>query len=88
MDEFDTLPPDADEQTRDRLAERFAPELRKLFADHPALAKLHADAPRGERFAQKTLGLALADLYNPAQLDVMIRAQRIIVDESRAAEKS
>ena len=47
----------------------------------PRLVDIDADAPHGAPFARKTIGLALQDLYNPAQLDVMRRVELI-----RAAE--
>jgi DNA-binding transcriptional MerR regulator len=71
--EFDTLPADADEQTRQHIAERMAPYVREVFDEHPELRTPNADAPRGEAYAMKTMGRALKDLYNPAQLDVMRR---------------
>ncbi len=36
-EEFDALPPDADEDVRGRLAERFAPELALVFRQYPWL---------------------------------------------------
>ena len=71
--EFDDLPADADEQTRDALAERFAPYVRDLLIDNPGLVDVNADAPGGSRFAEQTAGRAMRDLYNPAQLDVIRR---------------
>ncbi|TWF80496.1 DNA-binding transcriptional MerR regulator [Pseudonocardia hierapolitana] len=76
--EFDTLPPDADEQTRRDLAERMARYVRELFDAYPDLRAPHIDAPRGEAFAMKTIGKALRDLYNPAQLDVMRRINTLL----------
>lgn len=76
--EFDTLPADADEATRQDLAERLAPYIRSVRESHPALTESRADAPRGARFAEKAIGHAMADLYNPAQLDVLRRAGEIL----------
>jgi DNA-binding transcriptional MerR regulator len=78
--EFDTLPADADEQTRKDVAERWAPHVRKLFDEHPALRAPHVDAPHGEAFARKTIGKALRDLYNPAQLDVLRRLDELLTE--------
>ncbi|MFI7612082.1 MerR family transcriptional regulator [Nonomuraea terrae] len=65
--EFDALPPDADEETRERLARRIAPQMLALVDKHPA-------PPRTvERAAAGTIVEALRDLYNPAQLDVFVR---------------
>lgn len=71
---FDHLPADADETTRQALAERLAPNMEAVRAAHPALREAGTDAPRGARFAQRAIDAAVAELYNPAQLDVLRRA--------------
>lgn len=71
--EFDSLPADADEQTRQDLAERLAPYARGKRDAYPALALAHRDAPRGGRFARETVATAIRELYNAAQIDVMVR---------------
>ena len=76
--EFDTLPADSDEATRQDLAERLAPYIRSVRQDHPGLSEARFDAPRGARFAEKTIDDAMTDLYNPAQLDVLRRAGEIL----------
>lgn len=76
--ELDTLAADADEATRQSLAERLAPYIRAVRQDHPGLTEARFDAPRGARFAEKTIDDAMADLYNPAQLDVLRRAGEIL----------
>ncbi|MFJ9211318.1 MerR family transcriptional regulator [Streptomyces sp. NPDC102264] len=78
LTEFDHLPADADEQTRQDLAERMrlAPAVRKMLTDFPSFQDLSADAPRGEDFARRTLAEAALDLYNPAQIDVLVRMNR------------
>jgi hypothetical protein len=78
LGEFDDLPADADEETRRALADRFVPYLRSLFADHPGLQDVSADAPGGARFADRTGAKAVRELYNPAQIDVMVRAHRLL----------
>ncbi|MEV1292153.1 MerR family transcriptional regulator [Pseudonocardia sp. NPDC049635] len=72
-EEFENLPADADEQTRQDLAERMTPYVRDLHAAHPSMRTIREDAPRGASFAQRTMGAAMQDLYNPAQIDVMKR---------------
>lgn len=67
-------------QTRQDVAERWAPHVRKLFDEHPALQAPHIDAPHGEAFARKTIGKALRDLYNPAQLDVLRRVDALLAE--------
>ncbi len=76
--ELDTLAADADEATRQGLAERLAPYIRSVREDHPGLIEARVDAPRGARFAEKAIDDAMADLYNPAQLDVLRRAGDIL----------
>ena len=76
--EFDNLPADADEATRRDLAERLAPYIRAINEAHPSLAQSRSDAPLGERFAERAIGAAMVDLYNPAQLDVLRRAGEIV----------
>ncbi|MET0475941.1 MAG: MerR family transcriptional regulator [Mycobacterium sp.] len=75
---FDDLPADADETTRQDVAERIAPYLRKVKAAHPDLADSRLDAPGGARFADRTIAAAMTDLYNAAQLDVLRRASEIL----------
>lgn len=67
--EFDDLPADADAETRRDLAERMTPRVRALLAEHPELRELDLSPQR----AAQTIGVAMRDLYNPAQLDVMRR---------------
>jgi DNA-binding transcriptional MerR regulator len=74
--EFDNLPADADEQTRSELTERLAPHVRALYSEHPEMGHWHTAAPRGAPFAMRSLGVAIADLYNSAQIDVLVRVGR------------
>lgn len=76
MSEFDRLPADTDEQTRDELVERLRPELRDLLTEHPRMFDINDDAPRGARHAGHTAAVALRDLYNVAQIDVLQRVVR------------
>ncbi|MEV5651767.1 MerR family transcriptional regulator [Nocardia sp. NPDC052254] len=73
--EFDSLPEDADERTRAELAERMTPIVRELYAEHPALGKVD-DSPVGPERAAQALAVALKDLYNKAQLDVLFRVNQ------------
>ena len=76
--EFDALTDEADEATRQNLAERLAPEVRSLTDTYPWMKDPSSQAPRGAAFAESTIGQALVGLYNPAQLDVMIRVHTIL----------
>lgn len=73
--EFDHLPEDADEQTRQSLAERMLamPYLREMRDAFPGAASLYSGAPRGEEHARQTIGKVVVELYNKAQIDVLIR---------------
>jgi DNA-binding transcriptional MerR regulator len=79
--EFDDLPAEADEATRQAVAERMVPYVHTVRARHPDLNEPLSDAPRGARFAARTVGDALRDLYNPAQLDVLQRTEALIRTE-------
>ncbi|OZM71188.1 MerR family transcriptional regulator [Amycolatopsis antarctica] len=68
---FENLPEDADDETCQDLAERLAPYVRAMFADHPGLRTASADAPRGTRFANNTMNTAIRDLYNAGQVKVL-----------------
>lgn len=76
--EFDDLPADAGEATRQDLAERMMPYVHALRSGHPGANDPDSDAPRGARFAQETLDRAIGDLYNPAQLDVLRRIKILL----------
>ena len=73
--EFDALPVDADEGTRQRLAEglRALPLVKEVHTAFPDAAGVYTGAPRGEEFVMRTMGKVLVELYNEAQIDVLIR---------------
>ncbi|OAT69429.1 MerR family transcriptional regulator [Mycobacteroides immunogenum] len=82
--ELENLPAEADEQTRADLADRMALHAKRLYADHPGMLNSTEDAPRGQRFAERTVARALLDLFNPAQLDVLVRVGTAVrPEESR-----
>ncbi|MCX2949790.1 MerR family transcriptional regulator [Lentzea sp. NEAU-D7] len=72
---FDTLPEDADEETRQRVADamREMPYMAQIRAAFPDPAGLWSDAPRGVEHARRTVVKVLVELYNKAQLDVLVR---------------
>jgi DNA-binding transcriptional MerR regulator len=72
--EFDALPADADEATRQRLAEDFAPVVHRQFEEHPSLK----DVALSEALAQPVVLHGLVELYNPAQLDVLQRVNTLL----------
>ncbi|HEY0248753.1 MAG TPA: MerR family transcriptional regulator [Gryllotalpicola sp.] len=76
--EFDALPADADERTRELLAARMVPQAGALAERHPWPPE-HDQLPagRGQQSAQTVIS-AMLDLYNPAQLDVLVRVWRAV----------
>ncbi|MFC4334037.1 MerR family transcriptional regulator [Salininema proteolyticum] len=81
--EFDDLAPDADEATRADLAERLAPSAREFNERYPDLLDT-SDSPHDRDFVRRSIGKALRDLYNPAQLDVMRRLHDLIGEPRNA----
>jgi DNA-binding transcriptional MerR regulator len=76
--EFDNLPADADESTRAELAERLAPYADELTSQYPEITAPATDSPVGAKRAAETVGKALRDLYNPAQIDVLVKVNRLL----------
>ncbi|WP_371786307.1 MerR family transcriptional regulator [Streptosporangium subroseum] len=74
--EFDALPPDADEETRELLAQRIAPQTSALTKKHPLPSG--AIQVAGRQSTTDTLITTMLDLYNPAQLDVIVRIWKIV----------
>ncbi|GAA3707757.1 MerR family transcriptional regulator [Streptomyces tremellae] len=72
-DAFDALAPDADEETRAHVARVMAPGIRALVERHPASPRTVEDAEAGRQTATEAVVGAMLDLYNPAQLDVLVR---------------
>lgn len=75
--ELDTLPADADEETRERLARVLAPGLAQNLRDYPWLSEPAAHSSKSERETRETFIDAVRALYNPAQLDVLVRASAL-----------
>lgn len=72
--EINALSADADEATRQRLAELLAPTLAQNLIDYPWISDPAAHLSKSEHVARRTFVEAVAELYNPAQLDVFLRA--------------
>ncbi|GAB2479767.1 MerR family transcriptional regulator [Promicromonospora xylanilytica] len=75
--DIDQLPADADEETRRALAERLARTLRQNFIDYPWLTDPAAHLSKNVLVTAETFAEAVAELYNPAQLDVLSRANAL-----------
>ncbi|EMD24478.1 MerR family transcriptional regulator [Amycolatopsis azurea] len=72
--ELDKLPADADEATRQRVAEALAPVARDQIEAQPSLT----DARTRVALSEPTVLSGLVELYNPAQLDVLRRLNTLI----------
>ncbi len=81
--DLDALSEDASEETRQDLAERLAPDLDRHRQKHPLLQELaeQGAASHGPRNWSVFLQ-AVVELYNPAQIDVLQRAN-VILDRNR-----
>ncbi|GAB2487946.1 MerR family transcriptional regulator [Promicromonospora xylanilytica] len=76
--EFDDLPADADKATRRRLAEHFAPIIARLQEAYPWLSDPETRSVKASGTVETTMIESLRELYNPAQLEVLYRADLII----------
>ncbi|KXK63995.1 MerR family transcriptional regulator [Micromonospora rosaria] len=77
--EFDALTEEASEETRQRLAERYAPEVLRVQQDHPRLTTLKEQGAgvHGPRHWSAFLQ-GIVEMYNPAQIDVLQRVNVIL----------
>ena len=80
--EFETLPPDADDAVIENLAERILPVVLKGRAENPWSQAPTADAPGGAQHAADTMAEAVVQLYNPAQLRVLKRLNELLAEEA------
>jgi DNA-binding transcriptional MerR regulator len=78
---FDALPADADETTRQRLAEDLVPQLRTQLEAHPWLRDPAPQYQKSRSETRKALREALHEVYNEAQLDVIARAEILVGDD-------
>ncbi|KAA9135955.1 MerR family transcriptional regulator [Microbacterium caowuchunii] len=83
-DEITALAPDADEATRQRLAERLAPTLAQNLIEYPWLSDPTGHLATSENVARQTFTEAVLELYNPAQIDVLTRAGILAHERLRA----
>jgi DNA-binding transcriptional MerR regulator len=86
--EFEELTEDTSEETRQRLAERYAVEIRRDMDDHPLLGeavdKLQAG---GDPSTQPVLLHAVVELLNSAQIDVLQRVNAVIYPDAQPAQR-
>ncbi len=72
--EVDALAPDADEATRQRLSEAMAPFLAQQLREYPWLTTPGAQMVGRPDVNGQAITDAMVELYNPAQLEVFLRA--------------
>jgi DNA-binding transcriptional MerR regulator len=83
--EVDALPPDADEATRQSLAEKLAPIIAQNLIDYPWLSDPAAHLSKSRHVTQQTFIDAVVTLYNTAQIDVLTRASVLAHQQVRQA---
>ncbi|MEU4420324.1 MerR family transcriptional regulator [Actinoplanes sp. NPDC024001] len=83
--ELDALSPDADEATRQDLAERLAPVIAQNLTDYPWLLEQSAHLSTSEHATMQTITEAVVSIYNPAQVDVLARASVLAYQEVKPA---
>jgi DNA-binding transcriptional MerR regulator len=85
-DELNSLPADADETTKQRLAEKLAPTHARNLRDYPWLKDPKARLSKSTQADEQTMVEAVLALYSPVQLDVLQRAaflaDALLQDES------
>ena len=82
---FESLPEDADDDARDRLAELLSVGIERAFEQHPWVADPAAQVELLQRPAPATLATmveVLQSVYRPAQLDVLSRASRLAMERT------
>jgi len=83
--DLDDLAPDADEDARRRLVDRLAVSLARNLVEYPWLNDPVAHLAKSPYVTAETMSDAIRELYNPAQLDVLHRAQVIAAERVRAS---
>lgn len=85
--EFEDLPADADQASRDRLARRLAGPIARARTDYPWLNAPRAHLLKDERTTVSTWLESVMALYNAAQLDVLRLASALAAREVRARQE-
>ncbi|MEU7608211.1 MerR family transcriptional regulator [Micromonospora sp. NPDC049204] len=81
--DIDTLPPDADEATRQNLAEKLAGLLAQHLVDYPWLRDPARHLSKSQHVTRQMFIDAVVGLYNPAQVDVLGRASILAQEQLR-----
>jgi DNA-binding transcriptional MerR regulator len=87
-DDIDALPADADEATRQDLAEKLAPTLAQHLTDYPWLSDPAGRLSKSEDVTRQTFLDAVTGLYNAAQLDVLARASVLAREQLRRTREA
>ncbi|MGY3127282.1 DNA-binding transcriptional MerR regulator [Agrococcus sp. UYP33] len=74
---FNALGPDADDATRQRVAEALAPAMEQHMRDYPWVLDPVARSRHSAEATTEAFVSAVVELYNPAQLDVLARSDAI-----------
>ncbi|MGO1283852.1 MAG: hypothetical protein ACTHUU_01940, partial [Brachybacterium sp.] len=85
--EIAALPPDADETTRQRLAEQLAPTLAQHLIEYPWLTDPSGHLSQSVHVTRQTVTEAVRELYNSAQIDVLARAGLLARERLSAAKE-
>ncbi|WP_285106045.1 MerR family transcriptional regulator [Promicromonospora sp. MEB111] len=75
--EFETLPPDADEATRDRLVAQFARTIAQALTTYSWIRTPQEHLRQTPMSTAVTMVEAMQEIYNSAQLDVLTRAAEL-----------
>lgn len=75
--EFEALTVEADDETRQRVAEMFAPVIAQHLTDYPWLSEPTEHLSKGPRVTAQAFLETVGGLYNEAQLDVLGRASAL-----------
>ncbi|WP_210605081.1 MerR family transcriptional regulator [Brevibacterium oceani] len=81
--QFQTLSAEAGEQERADLARRFGPEVRDVQERYGWSGRLGEIPHHRRREVDEMIGKAMNELYNPAQIDVLVRMEPIIAAKSQ-----
>lgn len=84
--EFSQLTEDANPDELTDLPDRLAAVVHQLHAEAPELASPTFASARGQRFGQQALQVAVAELYNLTQLEVLLRTSVILSDQAATPE--
>ena len=82
--DFDQLAPDADETTRQNLAERLATGIAQSMSDYPWMSDPASRLSKNEQVTQQIFVDAVVALYNPAQLAVLAQAATLAAEQVQA----